>query len=98
MTTEAYIPTAVTFDGRTLGDALVVTLYDPDSDDPHGSLTTHQPLAEGIRGGPLVIVGTRDKKTWQVTLPEIEVCRATAVGFEFVIHGGVQRAVLSGAT
>ena len=91
MTTEAYIPTAVTFDGRALDDTLAATLYDPDGDDPHGALTTHHPLATGTRGGQLVIVGTRDKKSWRVTLPEIEVYRTTAVGFEFLIVGRIAR-------
>jgi hypothetical protein len=91
MTTEAYIPSAVTYGGRRLDSVVVVTLYDPDSDDPHGAVTTPAPLAAGDRGGPLVVIGTRDQHTWRLTLPEIEVCRSTAVGFEFVVFGRVQR-------
>ena len=91
MTTEAYIPREVSYHGPDLGEVVVVTLYDPDSDAPHGAITSHQPLRAGERGGPLVVVGTRDKRTWRITLPEIEVCRATAVGFEFLIFGRVMR-------
>ncbi len=90
MATEAYIQPEVTFAGRTVGEVLAVTLYNADSDDPHGSMTTHQPLHEGERG-PLVVVGTRDKKRWRVTLPEIEVSRASAVGCEFTVFGRVAR-------
>ena len=57
-------------------------------------MTTHHPLAEGERGGPLVVVGTRDGKRWRVTLPEIEVCRRAAVGCEFTIFGSVGREVV----
>lgn len=91
MTTEAYIPSEVTLAGRRIDEVFAVTLYDPDSDAPHGAITTHAPLAEGERGGPLVVVGTREGKHWRVTLPEIEVCRRTAVGCEFTIFGRVER-------
>jgi hypothetical protein len=92
MITEAYIPAEVTFAGRRIHEVFAVTLYDPDSDDPHGALTTHQPLEEGERGGPLVVLGTRDGKQWRVTLPEIEVIRRTAVGCEFIVFGRITRA------
>jgi hypothetical protein len=92
MTTEAYIPVEVTFAGRPIAEVFAVTLYDPDSDDPHGSMTTHQPLDEGERGGPLVVLGTRDGKEWRVTLPEIEIIRRTAVGCEFIVLGRITRA------
>jgi hypothetical protein len=91
MTTEAYIPTEVTFDSRTLDEVFAVVLHDPDSDDPHGSMTTHNPLPAGTRGGPLVVVGTRDGRRWRITLPEIEVSRSSAVGFEYTIFGKVSR-------
>ncbi|HQL55139.1 MAG TPA: hypothetical protein PLQ87_10570 [Phycisphaerae bacterium] len=94
MATEAYIPSEVTFGEQRIADVIAVTLYNPDSDEPHGALTTHQPLAEGTRGGPLVIIGTRDGKTWRVTLPEIEVCRSTAVGCEYTIFGRVTRTAM----
>lgn len=95
MTTEAYIPTEVTYGQRRIADVFAVTLHDPDSDTPHGSMTTHEPLNEGERGGPLVVVGTRDGKRWRITLPEIEVCRRTAVGFEYLVFGRVAREVLA---
>ncbi len=91
MTTEAYIPAEVTFGEKRIAEVFAVTLYDPDSDDPHGSMTTHQPLEEGERGGPLVVLGTRDGQQWRVTLPEIEVVRATAVGCEFIVFGRAER-------
>lgn len=90
MTTEAYIPTEVTFDGRAVGEVFALTLHDPDSDSPHGALTTHQPLAEGARGA-LIVIGTRDGGMWRITLDEIEVCRQTAVGCEFTIFSGTTR-------
>jgi hypothetical protein len=94
MTTEAYIPAEVTFGERRIDEVFAVTLYDPDSDDPHGALTTHQSPAEGERGGPLVVVGTRDNKRWQITLPEIEIIRRTAVGCEFIVFGRLTRTAL----
>ena len=97
MTTEAYIPSEVRYGEKLIEGAFAVTLYDPDSDSPHGSMTTHQPLDEGARGGPLVIVGTRDGKRWRVTLPEIEVCRTTAVGCEYLIFGRLTREALGPA-
>ena len=90
VTTEAYIPSEVTFGGRRVVEVFAVTLYDPDSDDPHGSMTTHYPLAEGERG-PLVVLGMRDGKQWRVTLPEIEVIRQTAIGCEFILYGRIAR-------
>ncbi len=96
MTTEAYLPTSVLFGARPIAEVFAATLYDPDSDDPHGALTTHNPLPAGTRGGPLLVEGTRGGKRWRLTLPEIEVCRSSAVGFEFVIFGGVQRETLAG--
>jgi len=90
MTTEAYIPEEVMFAGRQIDEAFAVTLYDPDSDDAHGSMTTHNPPAEGERGA-LIATGTRGGKRWRITLPEIEVYRATAVGCEFTVFGRVQR-------
>ncbi len=91
MTTEAYIPTSVLFAGRPIGEVFALTLHDPDSDDPHGALTTHNPLSAGERGGPLVVEATRGGKRWRLTLPEIEGCRSSAVGFEFVLFGRLQR-------
>ncbi len=96
MTTEAYIPSEVTYAGQQISDVFAVTLYDPDGEAPHGAITTHSPLADGQRGGPLVIVGARDGRRWRVTLPEIEVCRSTAVGCEFTIFGKVERTALDG--
>ncbi len=95
MTTEAYIPTAVTFGGRPIAEVFAVTLYDPDSDDARGSMTTHHPLPAGERGGPRIVEATRGGDRWRLTLPEIEVCRSSAVGFEFVIFGGVRREKLA---
>jgi hypothetical protein len=94
MTTEAYIPAEVTFGDRRIDEVFAVTLYDPDSDDPHGAMTTHQPPAEGERCGPLVVIGTRDNKRWQITLPEIEIIRRTAVGCEFIVFGRLTRTAL----
>ncbi len=94
MTTDTYIPTAVTFAGRPIAEVFAVALYDPDSNEPNGSLTTHAPLPAGARGGPLIIEATRAGRRWRITLPEIEVCRSTAVGFEFLVFGGIQRTEL----
>ena len=93
MTTEAYIPRQVTFDGRPVAEVFALTLHDPDSDTPHGALTTHNPLSEGARG-PLVVIGTREGSDWRVQLPEIEVYRQTAVGCEFNIFAPVMRTEL----
>ena len=95
MAAEAYIPSEVTFAGKAIEEPVIVTFYDADSDRPHGSLTTGKPLAVGARGGPLVVLGTRDKKQWQITVPEIEVRNRTAVGFEYAVHGKLERTLLS---
>jgi hypothetical protein len=94
MTAEAYIPAEVTFAGRPIAEVIAVTLYDPDSDDPHGALTTPHPLAAGERAGPLIVLGTRDGKQWRITLPEIEVIRQTAIGCEFIVYGQITRTAL----
>lgn len=90
MATEAYISAEVVFSDQPVEDVIAVTLYDADSEAPHGALTTHHPLEEGARG-PLLITGTRDGHRWRVTLPEIEVCRRTPVGCEYTIFGTVHR-------
>ncbi len=90
MSLELYIPGAVLFAGRAIADPVAVTLYDPDSDDPHGSLTAGAPPAAGERG-PLVVHGIRDGSEWEVRLDEIEISRSTAVGCEFTIFGRPQR-------
>jgi hypothetical protein len=95
MATDAYVPTEVTFRGQVIDEAVIVTFYDADSDAPHGSLTTPKPLPVGERGGPLVVVGSRDKKQWRVTVPAIEVRNRTAVGFEYTIVGKLERSMLS---
>ncbi len=94
MATEAYIPTEVTYRGAAIEDAVLVTLYDAEGAAPHGSMTTPKPLPAGERGGPFVVLGTREKKEWRVTLAEIEVRNKTAVGFEYVVHGDIRREVL----
>jgi len=96
MTLETYIPDRITYAGQPLATVFAAVLYDPDSDTPHGAITTHDPLPEGERGGPLRIDGTRDGRTWRVTMPQIEVVRSTAVGFEFNIYGRVRREPGSG--
>lgn len=95
MATEAYIPTEVTYCGRPIDEAVIVTFYDADGEQPHGSLTTSKPLPVGERGGPLVVLGTREKKSWQITAPEIEVRNKTALGFEYTIRGRLERTLLS---
>jgi hypothetical protein len=90
MATEVYIPTTVTFRGQRLAEVFAVTLYNPDSTDPAGAMTMHGPPSEGARG-VLELVGTRDGKTWRVTLSEIEISRATAVGCEFTVFGTAVR-------
>jgi hypothetical protein len=94
MATEAYIPQDVQLAGEPISETFALTLHDPDSDTPHGTLTTHQPPAEGTRRGPLVVRGTRDGQAWRVTLPEIEVYRASSVGCEFNVYGRIERVKL----
>ncbi|TWT46137.1 hypothetical protein RAS1_25850 [Phycisphaerae bacterium RAS1] len=94
MATEAYIPDEITLAGEKIAEPIVLTFYDPDGDAPHGSLTTTAPLPTGARAGPLICIGRRDKKKWEVRVPEIEVVNRTAVGFEYLIFGAIQRTVL----
>ena len=95
MAAEAYIPTEVIYRGRTIDESVIVTFYDADSEKPHGSMTTGKPLPVGERGGPLVVLGSREKKQWQITAPEIEVRNKTALGFEYTIIGKIERKLLS---
>jgi hypothetical protein len=95
MTLEAYIPSEATFAGATIADPVLVTLHDLDGESPHGSMTTRNALPTGERGGPLVFVGTREGKTWRVTLAEIEVRNRSALGFEYGIVGPVRREALA---
>lgn len=94
MATEAYIPEEISIAGEKLAEPILLTFYDPDGVTPHGSLTTPAPLAAGTRTGPLVCIGRRDKKKWEVRIPEIEVLNRTAVGFEYRIHGPIGRTLL----
>lgn len=96
MAIEAYIPTHASFAGQPLGEGIVFTLHNAESDAPHGSFTTSQPLPAGTRGGPLVVQGMRDGKRWEITLAEIEVRNKSAVGFEYAIRGPIQRSLLDG--
>jgi len=94
MVTETFIPAEVRFDGACIPEVFVLVLHDPDSDNPHGSLTTHHPLPVGARGR-LEAVATRGGERWQITLTQIEVHNSTAVGCEFAVFGPVCRVRLS---
>ncbi len=95
MSVKAYIPSTVRFGDRTINGTRIITLYDPDGDKPNGSMTTSEPLQHGVRGGPLVFQGTRDGKSWEITLPEIAVNNKTAMGFEYDIVGPIQEKLLA---
>jgi len=90
---EAYIPSTVELEGGAIPDVIVITLYQPDSDAPRGSLTGAHPIEAG-QSGRMVFVGTRDGKEWRVTLPRIEISNKTALGCEYQIRGPVQREML----
>lgn len=89
MSVKAFIPSEVRFGDRAIKGARIITLYDPDGESPNGSMTTSEPLERGARGGPLVFVGIRDGKSWEITLTEIAVNNKTAVGFEYDILGPI---------
>lgn len=88
---EAYVPSEITLAGEPLAGVRVVTLYDPDSDTPHGAITMSDPPAEGERAGPLILQGTREHSTWRVEIAEIEVYQRSAVGCEFNAFATPQR-------
>jgi hypothetical protein len=90
MPLEVYIPGQVQFAGQPIPEAAALTLYNPDSDDPHGALTVPAPPPAGARG-ELLVRGTRDGHEWDVRVPEIEISRSTSVGCEFTIFGRPQR-------
>jgi len=94
MPVQAYIPVEVRFNGRPLEGTRLVTLYHPEADHRNGSMTTSTPLDAGTRGGPMVIIGRRDGKEWELTLPEIVVRNKSAVGFEYDILGTIEAKVL----
>jgi hypothetical protein len=91
---ETYIPTEVTYADAAMDGAVALTLYDADTDSPHGALTTRHPLPAGERGGPLLVRGHRGGKRWLLRLAEVEVVNRTALGCEFRVHGQVVREVL----
>lgn len=91
MAIETYIPTEVTYADAAVDGAVALTLYDPDTDRPHGALTTRNPLPAGARGGPLVVRGRRGGRRWLLRLAEVEVVSRTALGCEFRVHGGIVR-------
>lgn len=93
MSVEAYIPSEATFAGLPLPEPLVLALYEFDGDGPHGALTTPYPLHTGQRG-VLEVIALRDGRCWQLTFPEIEVYRHSAVGFEFRIRVRAKRRLL----
>ena len=90
MPLEAYVPSEVWLGGEPLADVMVVTLHDPDSDAPHGTLTAARPPAVGTRAA-LRLVGRREGRVFAVEVDEIEVCQASAVGCEFTVFGQVRR-------
>lgn len=94
MAVRAYVPSEVRLVDRPIRGTRLITLYDPDSDGPSGSMTTSEPLETGLRAGPLVFVGRRDGKQWRVTLPEIDVRNASALGFEYRINGPIVEELL----
>jgi hypothetical protein len=87
---EVYIPDEVDFAGERCADAAVVTLYDPDGDNPCGALTGPNPLSSGRRGA-LTFTGARDGQTHEVSLQVIEVTNRSAMGCEFRIVGEIVR-------
>lgn len=91
MATEAYIPSEVTYCGQPVEGALVLTLYDPDGDQPRGSLTGSNPLPVNQSGGPLEVRGARDGKLWKISIAEVDVVNRSAVGCEFRIVGDLRR-------
>ena len=91
MAIEVYIPLEVAFQGQAVDDAAVLTLYDPDNDEPRGALTGPNPLPADSDGGPLEVRGTREGKTWSVTIGRLAVTNRSAMGCEFRIIGGVER-------
>lgn len=93
MALEAYIPSSVELENGAIADVMIITLYQPDSDSPRGSLTGSHPMEAG-RSGRLVFVGTRDGKEWRVTLPRIDVYNKTALGCEYSIRGPIEREIL----
>ncbi len=95
MSVQAYVPSEVQFDGAPINGTRLITLYHVETDDRHGSMTTSEPLKTGVRAGPLVFVGRRDGKQWRVTLPEIDVRNASALGFEYRINGPIVEELLS---
>ncbi|MBN2445832.1 MAG: hypothetical protein JXO22_03860 [Phycisphaerae bacterium] len=95
MPLEAYVPSEISLAGQPLDEISVLTLYDPDSDEPHGALTGPGAPEDGHRAGPLTLVGVREGAQWRVELDEIEVCHRTPVGCEFTIFGSVRRTRLT---
>jgi len=94
MAIEAYIPTEVTYADAAMAGAVALTLYDADTDSPHGALTMRRPLPAGARGGPLLVRGRRGGKLWLLRLAEIEVVGRSGQGCEFRVHGGIVRELL----
>jgi hypothetical protein len=90
---EAYIPSSVEFEARSIPDVYVITLHNPDTPAASGSMTTSSPLPAGEEGR-LRFKGTRDGKEWQIDLERISVHNRSALGCEFSLCGPVQREVL----
>ena len=95
MPLEAYVLSEISLAGEALDEISVLTLYDPDSDEPHGAMTGKGVPDNGRRGGPLTLIGVREGAQWCVELAEIEVCHRTPVGCEFTIFGSVRRTRLT---
>lgn len=85
MAVEAYkpeSPDAVCLDGKPLPETIMVTLYDPDGDEPTGSVTTESPPSVGLKG-TFTFQGNRDGKLWSVSIAQVTILNQTAVGSEF---------------
>jgi hypothetical protein len=87
---EAYIPLAMSIDGRVVDPPVLITLYDAQGHDASGAITTAKPLSVGTEGC-LRFKGTHGGRSWSVVIERISVTRQSAVGFECKINSPVRR-------
>ena len=94
MAIEAYVPLFVQVGDHLIDRAILLTLYEPDGDNPSGSVTTERPLPEGA-GGTLRLEATRGGESWLVAADQISVVNSSAVGFEFAMSSRPTREIIS---
>jgi len=82
MSQMAFLIQQATFNAQRLTRPFVLTLYGEPEKARKASLTVEHPFSPG-QAGSLEVLGARDGVLWRITLPQVRISEAAAVGCEF---------------